>query len=201
MLLNVKRYFLRNGLLLNPKKTQCIFIGNRQLIAQIPPNTIIHCDRDTITPSVHDKNLGVYFGRYMLFDKHISELNKKIMGMLMFFNRISDNFDKRTRVLIIKSLILSIINYCVSIYGSTNKTLLSNVQKLANFAAKVAIGGARKFDHVTPIMQELEWLTIKEKFILEKCTTMYKAVSGLYPTWYLTFPTVREKCTQNKTGK
>ncbi len=40
-------------------------------------------------------------------------------------------------------------------------------------------------------MKELEWLTIKEKFILEKCT-MYKAGNGLYPTWYLTFPTVRE---------
>lgn len=128
----------------------------------------------------------------MLFDIHVSELNKKIMGMLLFINRISENFDKRTRVIVVKSLILSLINYCVSIWGSTNKTLLSNVQKLENFAAKVAIGGARKYDHVTPIMKELEWLTIKEKFIFEKCTIMYKTVNGLYPTWYLKFPTVRE---------
>ncbi len=76
--------------------------------------------------------------------------------MLLFINRTSENFDKRTRVIIVKSLILSLINYCISIWGSTNKTLLSNVQKLENFAAKVAIGAARKFNHVTLIMNELE---------------------------------------------
>ncbi len=70
-LLNVKRYFLRNGLLLNPKKKQCIFIGNRQLLTQIPPATIINCDSDVITPITHAKNLGVYFDRYMFFDRHI----------------------------------------------------------------------------------------------------------------------------------
>ena len=51
---NVKQYFLRNGLMLNSKerkKTQCIFIGNRQLLSQIPPNTRIDFDGDIIYPS------------------------------------------------------------------------------------------------------------------------------------------------------
>ncbi len=91
-LLNVKHYFLRNGLLLNPKKTQSIFIGNRQLLAQIPSNIIINCDCGIITPSEHVKNLGVYFDRYMFFDMNISELKKKIMGMLLFINRKGENF-------------------------------------------------------------------------------------------------------------
>ncbi len=82
------------------------------------------------------------------------------MGMILFINRISEVFDKRTGVIVVKSLILSLINYCVSIQGST-----SNVQKLEKIAAKIAIGGARKYDHVTPIMKELEWLTIKEVYI------------------------------------
>ncbi len=63
---NVKQYFLRNGLMLNSKKTQCIFIGNRQLLSQIPPNTIIDCDGDFIYPSSHVKNLGVFIDKYML---------------------------------------------------------------------------------------------------------------------------------------
>ena len=71
---NIKQYFLRNGLMLNPKKTQCIFIGNRQLLSRISPNTFINCDGNRIYPSTHVKNLGVYFDRYMLFDVHITEL-------------------------------------------------------------------------------------------------------------------------------
>ncbi len=68
------------------KENTMHFIGSPQLLAQIPPNTIINCDCDIITPSAHVKNLCVYFDRYMIFDIHISELNKKIMGMLLFIN-------------------------------------------------------------------------------------------------------------------
>ncbi len=143
-LLNIKRYFLRNELLLNPKKTQCIFIGNRQLLAQIPPATIINCGCDVITPITRAKNLVVYFDRYMLFDTHIFELKKKIKGKLLFINRISENLDKQTRIIVVKSLILSLTNYCISIWGSTNKTLLSTVQKTRKFCSKSSHRGSQK---------------------------------------------------------
>ena len=71
-------------------------------------------------------------------------------------------------------------------------TLFQNVPKLQNFAAKVAIGRLKKYDHVTPILKDLQWLTVQNKYTFEKCTTMYKAVFGIYPKWYLQFPTVRE---------
>ncbi len=180
---------------LNPKKTQCIFIGNRQLYARIPPDTYINCDGVHIYPNTYVKNLGDYFDRYMLFDVHITELRKKVMGILMFLNRISEDFDKPTRKTVVESLVLSVINYCISIWGSGNKTNLHNVQKLQNFAAKIAIGGARKYDHATPLRKELQWLNIPDKYIFEKCTTVYKVIKGFYPEWFLKFPTVSESTT------
>ena len=113
----------------------------------------------------------------------------------MFINRVSENFDKTTRKVIVQSLVLSLINYCICIWGGTNKTLIHSVQKMQNFAAKIAFGGARKFDHVTPIMKELEWLTVKDKYYFEKCITVYKSVKGLYPEWYLNLSTVGENTT------
>lgn len=189
---NIKLYFLTNGLLLNPKKTECIFIGNRQLLSRIPPDTFLNCDGVHIYPTTHVKNLGVYIDRYMLFDVHIAEINKKIIGILIYINRISENFDKAARKIIVQSLVLSVLNYCIGIWGSSNKTVLHSAQKIQNFAAKVAVGGMRKYDHVTPALKELEWLTVQEKYILDKCTTVYKAVNGLYPEWFLNFSTVGE---------
>ncbi len=95
----IKLYLITNGLLLNPKKTQCIFIGNRQLLSPIPPETFINYDGVHIHPSTHVKNLGIYFDKYMLFDVHIDELNKKVMGVLMFLNRVSEHFDETTRII------------------------------------------------------------------------------------------------------
>lgn len=131
-----KRYFLSNGLLLNPSKTQCIFPGNRQLLAKIPLDTTIHFDGENIFPSYHVKNLGVYFDKYMLFDVHLNELQKKVTGILMFINQISKCFDKPTRILVPQSLALSTTYYCIQVWGSTNKTLLCEAQKLQTLQLK-----------------------------------------------------------------
>ncbi len=36
-----RKYFLENGLKLNAKETQCIFLGTRQIIPKIPDNTTL----------------------------------------------------------------------------------------------------------------------------------------------------------------
>ncbi len=64
--------------MLNPKKTQCIFIGNRQILSRIPPNAFIKCDENHTYLVTLVQNVGVYLDRYMLFDIHITELSKKI---------------------------------------------------------------------------------------------------------------------------
>ncbi len=120
-----------------PNKTQCIFIGNRQLLSRIPNNTTIKLNGTTITPSNHVKNLGLYIDRYMSFDVHINELNKKIMGTLTYMNRLSDNFQKTTRVIIVSSLVLSIINYCIRIWGSTKETFLYSAQNYRTLLLKL----------------------------------------------------------------
>ncbi len=86
-LTKANHYFLRNGLMIDPIKTQYIFIGNRQLISCILNNTIVKFDGNTIIPSNHVKNLGLYINRYMTFDVHVNGLNKKVMGTLMYINR------------------------------------------------------------------------------------------------------------------
>ncbi len=53
----IRTYFIENGLKLNTNKTQCIFLGTRQLLAHIPNNTTITCADSVITPSPHVKNL------------------------------------------------------------------------------------------------------------------------------------------------
>ncbi len=54
------------------------------------------------------------------------------------------------------------------------------------------MGGARKYDHVSSIIKELRWLKIKEKYVFETCTTMFKTMHGSYPEWLLSFKTENE---------
>ncbi len=157
----IRTYFLQNGLQLNINKTQCIFLGTRQLLAHIPVNTTIRCADSVIQLSFHVKNLGLILDSHMTFDRHIIEVTWKTMRSLIFINRHKDLFKKETRILVVKTLVLSIIKYCTTIWGTTNSTLISKVQKLQNFAIKVADGKARKYDHITPLFKDLQWLISK----------------------------------------
>ncbi len=55
-----------------------------------------------------------------------------------------------------------------------------------------AVGGARKYDHVSHIIKELRLLKIKEKHAFDTCTTMFRTMHGSYPEWLLPFKTVKE---------
>ncbi len=84
----IKSNFNTNRLLLNEKKTQCIFIGSRTMLSRTPNNTVIYFNNTQIKPSVSVKNLALYFGKYKLFDTHVTALTNKTFGILMYINRI-----------------------------------------------------------------------------------------------------------------
>ncbi len=69
--------------------------------------------------------------------------------MLSFISRVSSHLGRRTRETVVQSLVLSLIHYCIRIWGTTNATLIHKVQKLQNFAARDSVAGMKKYDHVS----------------------------------------------------
>ncbi len=107
-----------------------MFIGSRTTLSRIPNNTVIKIDDTQIKPSDSVKNLGLYFGKYLLFDTHITELTKKTFGILMYINRIRKLFSIKARTNVIQTLVLSLINYGMTVWGTANKTRLKKVLKM-----------------------------------------------------------------------
>ncbi len=163
-------YFLLNGLMINSSKTQCIFIGSRQLCSRIAEDVVVQFDGTSISPSTHVKNLGLYMDRYLTFETHISEISKKVMGMLIYVNRIGSYLDKTTRITIIQSLVMSHIKYCLSIWGTTNSALINKIQKLQNFAARVAVGGLKKIYKNTRTQEQRSLQEVKRPTLVSPCT-------------------------------
>ena len=187
-----KEYFQKNGLNVNEQKTQCMFIGSRQLISRIPDNITIYFGETEITPSRSVKNLGLYMDQFLLFDIHVNHICKKVNGTLMILNRLKDTLDRTTRLIIVHSLALSVINYCSKIWGMTTKEQLERVQKVQNFAARTVFGGIGKFDHISPVIKELRWLSVTNKIEHDICIFMYKLLHSLLPDWLFSFSIVGE---------
>ncbi len=132
--------------------TQCIFVGSRGLISRIPPNTNFRVD-------------GVYFDSHMTFNSHVDKISGNIFNTLLYIKRIKDNFNKNSQITVIQSLVHSIINYGLMVWGTTNTTTMNQIQKMQNFAAKVTLDGASKHEHATPFLRELRWLKMKQKYV------------------------------------
>ena len=190
VLMDIRNYFLGRGLLLNTNKTQCMFAGSAQYISRIPDNTTINCNNETIKVSHHVINLGLHMDRFMSFSPHIDAISRKVSGILMYLNKIKDYFDDETRVLVVQSLVSSVINYCIKIWGTTSSMYIEKVQKLQNFAARVAVQGVRKYDHITPTLEKLKWIRIKERYSYEVCLFIFKILRKQYPSWLYCFPKV-----------
>ncbi len=156
------------------------------MLSAIPDDMTINFDGSNIPICKNVKILGVYFDRHMTFDTHIHQLTKKVTGILMFINRVKDLFDKDTRLIAIHTLVLSVINYGLKIWGNTNETLMQQVQKLKNFATKVAVGDYKRHDHATPVIKELKWLKMKEKVNFDQCLMVHKVIHKHYPEWLIT---------------
>ncbi len=141
-----KKYFNRNGVMLNSSKSQCLFIGTRQLIKEVPNNTIINFVNASITPSKHVKNLCICMDRHMTFDVHMHE-TQRAMGILLDLSKIKDKFKPETRKTVIESFSLSTFNYCLPVYGITSTILLQQMQRLQNISARICPGVAKRFDN------------------------------------------------------
>ena len=108
----------------------------------------------------------------MTFNFHIDELQRKVNQTLIYLNRVWERFEQETRTMVVQSLVLSVLNYC-SVWGSTNNTQMSRVKRLQNFAARVAVGGVKKHDHVTPLFDRLGWLRMDAKFVFDICLLVF----------------------------
>ena len=84
---------------------------------------------------------------------------------------------------IINSLVFSKLLYCYSsVWANTTKKNIELLQTVQNFAAQI-ISGTRKFDTVTPILKQLQWLPIIKQLAVRDATMVFKSLNGLAPPY------------------
>ena len=152
-------WFSSHRMKINHSKTQLIVHGTERNLQSIPP-VKIKFGSSFITESQTVKNLGLTMDRCLSFDDHITHLVAKSTGILISLAHSRHVLPSWTAY-VVNALVVSSIRYCVSVYGSCNDSQLHRVQKLLNFCARV-IGGRRKYDRVSDVLQQLGWLSARQ---------------------------------------
>jgi len=151
------------------------------MMMKIPDDLSITLLSKKITSSKSAKYLGVTMDCSLTYDEHVTQLTSKCIGSLCQINRVKYLFDRRTLITKINSLVFSKLLYCSSVWARENEKheLLQTVQ---NLAARI-VSGTRKFDHVTPILKQLQWLPIIKQLAARDATMVFKCLNGLAPPY------------------
>ena len=86
---------------------------------------------------------------------------------------------------LVHAFISSRLDYYNQLFVGVTGWLLDKLQSLQNAAARL-VTGARKFDHITPVMRELHWLPVRQSIWFKTAVLVFKCLHGLAPAYLST---------------
>ena len=178
-LAQLSHWFGKNGMKINAKKTQLIVLGTRQNLRQLPTVSIKFMGA-TVSGSPAVRNLGVTFDPCLTFAAHVDDVVRRCTGILTGLSHSKHCLPHSTLITLVNSLVISLIRYCISVYGTCNVTQTSRLQKVLNFGARV-ISGRRKFDHISDVLRDLEWLSAHNMYMYHALTLLKRTLDTSQP--------------------
>lgn len=170
----ISRVSCAHHLVLNVNKTQLMIFGKGKNSIIANPDFKIVINGNVLVPVDTCKNLGLTFDSDLRFSSHISSLIRKTFGKLKLLYMHKDIFDTKTKLRLCDSLILSHINYSdIVFYPALIQRDRDSLQRLQNACLRFSFN-VRKFDHITPSLEQSGWLTIGERFELHMSCLVFK---------------------------
>jgi hypothetical protein len=150
----VCRWFLLNGLCLNPKKSEAIILGTPTATSHNdnPKNVNIAGAVIPVTPTL--KSLGVTLDSQLSFNQHIKTVCKSSYFHIRSMRHVRSCLPPEILKTVACSIVSSKLDYCNSLLYGTTKANIAKLQLVQNSLARL-VTGTRKFDHITPVLKKL----------------------------------------------
>ena len=162
---------------LNATKTQMLVIGTPAMLRDVPPVSLSFCGT-VMRESRIVKNLGVMLDRHLNFQSHIDAMTRKCVGILIALSHAKHVIPRAQLGGIVQALVVSIVRYSISVYGSCGDVQVHRIQKIINFCARV-VTGRRRHDHISDAVQQLGWLTAEQLIVYHTvCSVQTVMVTG-----------------------
>ena len=171
----------QNFLCLNDDKTEVVLFASPYFQKRINiPHVSI--GNDQIYPTVEAKNIGFIFDNVMNGKKQISAICKAGWFHIRNIGNMRRYLDKSSTERLIHAYISSKLDVNNALLYGLPDYLIKKLQRLQNAAARMVMQ-APKHCHITPILKDLHWLSIRSRMHFKVLLTVYKALHGLAPIY------------------
>ena len=172
-----------NRLKLNGDKTQFIWLGSRQRLAKISKDNLVIQGAE-ISPLDSVRDLGVIIDCKLTMEDHVNSVVKSCFFQLRQLRSIRRSLPTDARKALVHSFVASRIDYCNAILCGVSDRVVRRMQTALNAAARLVVDAGRR-QHMTPILQSLHWLPVKQRILYKIGIISFHCVRGDGPA-YLT---------------
>ena len=177
----IREWMKQNMLKLNDDKTELIEFTSKY--KQDLYNDLSITIGDTVVDcSSQVKDLGVIFDRVLSLRQHVSYTSSACRFHLRNISRIRKYIPQDISIVLIKSLIMSRLDYSNGLLYGLPKCTVSGLQAVQNSAARIVTQERlRDHDSMSRALMELHWLPVDKRIEYKLLLYTYKALHGLAP--------------------
>ena len=177
----ISTWMSSNRLKLNGDKTQFIWMGSRQRLMKIQ-QTALFVQGAELSPLSSVRDLGFIMDSRLTMSDHISSVVRSCFFQLRQLRSVRHSLPVEARRSLIHCFISCRIDYCnANLYGISG-ILLRRLQTVLNAAARLVIDAGKR-QHMTPILEDLHWLPVKEQILYKIGILTFHCVRGTGPDY------------------
>ena len=181
-LIDIRSWMLKNKLKINYDKTEFRLIASPHSQSKLKGEKHLTVGEAEVPPSSSAKNLGVTFDSCLTMDKHIKHVCKSTNFHLRNIGAIRNVLTDSSTEKLVHALITSRLDYCNSLLSGIPDSQINKLQRLQNNAARI-VRRIGKYDHISPTLQSLHWLPVKQRIVFKTLLITYKALNGKAPRY------------------
>ena len=177
----VRQWMAANWLKLNDSKTEFIAYGSKANLGKLTTNSITIGDAK-VDRVDHVKSIGATFDSRMKMDKQVAAVSKTAWFHLYQISKVKPFLNEAQLKTVIHSYVINRLDQNNSLLAGLPKYSITKLQMVQNAAARL-IHGARKRDHITPLLMDLHWLPIEKRIVFKILLLVYKSLHGKGPAY------------------
>jgi len=183
----IKCWMVKNSMKLNDDKTEVLIIGKPLVLRRFDLSISIEFGGEVIapTPCKGDswKSLGVKLDEALNMERQINWVKQKCSWTMMNLRTIGCYLDQEVKLMLVKQLVISKIDYCNALYMNVTKTRLKKLTSVLNNGIRFIYNIHDRSENLLPYYKKAHILPIKDRVFFKVCLLCYKIVNDMAPQY------------------
>jgi hypothetical protein len=138
----------------------------------------------SITPKPVVGNLGARLDQVMSMEQQVSSVTPKMYFNIRRISKIKHHLSSDASAKVINATVTSHLDYHNGLLLGLPDTALYKLQVAQNNAARL-LTGAKRRDHIKPVLYQLHWLPVRQRITFKVMVTIHKTLHSPTAPMYL----------------